>query len=318
MATPTSTLRLTLLENGLDSLLHAVEHLRGDPKPRDVKQGLLNLADGVELLLKERLRRYDWQLLFEDVAQANEHDLASGDFYSATAETTIRRLRHKAGVRVSAGAHKRMRALRFERNRIRHFAADHSVTSVLARAARVLAFAVDFVARELEPVEGTAAGDLAEIRQALSDYSAFVEARWEEIRPALANAEAVIDCPRCLEHAAVLDDGVSCFFCGFANEAEEGAAEYAASVLGLSYYETVKEGGDWAVSTCPNCARTTLVDEGISGDATPQRRWICFGCGSSWHEGSMESCGRCGGWFPSGNGMSVCDDCFEYVVSGSD
>ncbi len=32
----------------------------------------------------------------------------------------------------------------------------------------------------------------------------------------------------------------------------------------------------------------------------------------------MDSCAKCGNWFPSGDVMSVCDDCFEYAVSGPD
>ena len=50
-------IEFTLLENGLDFIWSAVEHLGTDLSKRSLKYAVLNLAAGIELILKERLRR---------------------------------------------------------------------------------------------------------------------------------------------------------------------------------------------------------------------------------------------------------------------
>src|SRR2546426_9855541 len=54
----------TLLENGLDFVWSAVEHLSVATSKRELKYALLHLVSGIELILKERLRREDWKPLF--------------------------------------------------------------------------------------------------------------------------------------------------------------------------------------------------------------------------------------------------------------
>ena len=56
-------MNITLIENALDFILSAVEWAKGDDD-RSLKYAILNLSDGVELILKERLRRAHWSLLF--------------------------------------------------------------------------------------------------------------------------------------------------------------------------------------------------------------------------------------------------------------
>ncbi len=68
-----------LFENGLDFILSGLEHLSTKPlNKRAYKFGVLHLAAGIELILKERLRREHWSLLFENVDKANAAALASG------------------------------------------------------------------------------------------------------------------------------------------------------------------------------------------------------------------------------------------------
>jgi hypothetical protein len=112
---------MELLENGLDELASAVDHLGSAPTPRALKRSVTELAGGVELVLKERLRRHDWRELFVDVAVANEGDLRRGDFISPTSAEVSRRLRD-ADVRLPNRHRKRLDALRRRRNRIEHFA----------------------------------------------------------------------------------------------------------------------------------------------------------------------------------------------------
>ena len=57
-------LQLTLLDNALDFLLSAAEAVRRDEGHRSLKEAVLHLANGVELMVKARLAREHWSLIF--------------------------------------------------------------------------------------------------------------------------------------------------------------------------------------------------------------------------------------------------------------
>lgn len=48
-------LRIALLDNALDSLLSAAEAVHRDEGPRSLKEAVLHLANGVELVIKARI-----------------------------------------------------------------------------------------------------------------------------------------------------------------------------------------------------------------------------------------------------------------------
>jgi hypothetical protein len=129
-----------LLENGLDFLASALDRLRGEPTPRDMKYGVLHLLAGVGLILKEPLRRYDPKLVFEDPSQFSQAAYDAGAFKSVGIDECMKRL--KIGVKVPRAA---IRALRGERNRLEHSGATISVEELSAVTASVLSFVVDFV-----------------------------------------------------------------------------------------------------------------------------------------------------------------------------
>lgn len=173
------TLEFNLLDNGLDSLLHALEHLSANPTSRDLKQALVNLAGGLELILKERLRQHDWTLLFADPAKADARDLATGAFKSVGPETTIERLRDEAGVFLDPAIETRLKLLRDRRNQITHFAINAQTDAVIALASAAVGFALDFIGDELDgdALDGRLAIDLERLRQATGEFNMFVETR---------------------------------------------------------------------------------------------------------------------------------------------
>jgi rubrerythrin len=301
-------LHLPLLENALDFLASAVEHLQLATS-RSLKYAVLHLGAGVELLIKERLRQEDWQLLFDDVSAADELKYAAGDFYGVTPPEALKRLRD-IGVELPRRQKQTLTLLRQKRNRIQHFAVVDTKASFEVVTARALGFALDFIANEIESAAGDAvAADYIEtLREAVGELDAFVRERWSEIRDAVETEKvntAVIVCARCGEEAAAIDDGARCLFCGYATGAEDTAHQYASEVLGITLYETVTDGGEYPVSHCPSCEYETLVDRG-GGE---QPRWFCATCGRTWEDGQLDNCLICGRLY-SGE-MSVCDDCFE-------
>ncbi len=307
-------LEFTLLENGLDFIAKALEELRGDPKPRNLKYAVLHLKAGTDLLLKERLRMHDWRQLFADVDDADEQRFAEGDFVSPGTSEVLKRLRDAAGVTIRSRDKRTLRRLRMLRNRIEHFAVRDEKDAVVAVAAKTLSFALDFVGAEIEPtgLEAQPEEDLEAIRQGLNEATVFVDERWNTIRDELARFDAVIDCYRCGEPAFALEDGASCYFCGYRVAAAEGAAEYAWLVLGSSEYD-IADGGEWAVSRCSECYSETLLDTGISGGESPAVRWVCFTCGRAWNDDALDNCTSCGSLHDTG--MDLCSDCWEYKIS---
>jgi ribosomal protein L37E len=319
---PTTPVSLPLLENGLDFLASAGEHLRGKPSQRELKYALLHLASGIELVLKERLRQHDPALLYQRPEKFDATDFAAGKFQSANAEETIKRLVDLAGVSISDADRTQLYRLREKRNRVEHFSFQDTVEGVLATTARLLGFALDFIASELDSdsLTSDATEELHGIREALPELEAFVSERWKRISKDVTNATtAVVACARCGEKASFLNGGARCRFCGYAVAAKEGAEEYAHAVVGASHYQTVHDGEAWVVSTCPDCERETLVDQRARGDSEPSARWVCFGCGRKWPEDGLWSCAICGQWTSAAEGeMTVCYECFWARVASSD
>jgi hypothetical protein len=300
-----------LLENALDFLTSAVEHLE-DATPRNLKYAVLHLAAGVELLLKERLRTEDWRLLFDDIDAADEIKFSSGDFYSVGPPEALKRLRD-IGVVIANPHKKTLTLLRQKRNKVQHFAVIDTQASVEVVTARALGFALDFISSEIERAadDPTVADYIETLRTAVTDLDAFVHERWNEIRPALeAPDTTAIVCVSCGEEAAVIDDGVRCLFCGYSTDAGDAAHRYASEVLGMTLYEAVTDGGEYPVSPCPACEYETLVDRG----AGEQPRWFCTTCGHTWEDGQLDNCLRCGSLYPD-NGMTVCNECFEEQIA---
>jgi hypothetical protein len=312
-------LDFTLLENGLDFLLHAVDHLGGSPSQRDLKQSVINLASGVELILKERLYRHDWRLLFSDPVKADQRALAAGDFKSAGPQATIDRLRDEVGVELSPTAATALARLRTQRNKISHFAITANADAITALTATVLGFALDFVADELDGhnLDGRAAADLELLRRATAEFKSFVVTRRREISARVDEAYTVVTCPDCGQDAAELDDGVRCHFCGYRATPNEGADDFASKVLGASYYDAVKDGAAWPVSLCPDCGVETLVDEGLNDAAeVATRRWVCFTCSQGWDDDELRSCITCGVLHSDRFEIGICDNCHDWRVSG--
>lgn len=110
-------IEFTLLENGLDFVLSAVEHLGGDPSKRALKYAILHLYSGTLLILKERLFHEDWTLLFANPEKADEKRLESGDFTGPNLEQCLERL-EEIDVGVADGQKTQLRLLGSKRKRL--------------------------------------------------------------------------------------------------------------------------------------------------------------------------------------------------------
>lgn len=299
-------LQFTLLSNGLDFIISALEYLSGNPTQRDLKYAVLHLCSGIELVLKYRLENEHWSLIFPKVDKATKESYESGDFNSVSYDECLTRLSGICGIEISDAEKKQLEGFRKRRNRLEHFGLSDSYEAVVASTSNALSFIIDFVTKEIDPEEPEIE-TIAEIRKNLSEFKRFVTDRLSQIEAQLHGYSFVSTCNHCLQETTVVGDNVSCLFCGhhFKNS-KEAAHEYVNDILGESQYEAATQGGEWPVYRCPECWNETLVHDNAE-------RFICFDCGEKWDNGDMVFCDSCGSPFQTHeDGQFMCGDCFEH------
>jgi hypothetical protein len=136
-----------LLANATDSITQAIELLAWKDEPSDarrLKQAVLAVAHGVELLLKERLRRVHPVLIWENVDR-----FPSLSARTVTVDTALSRLVRIGGLTSLDDDSELISSLRDTRNAIEHY----SWTTTKAEAERIigqaLGFALHFAKQEL-------------------------------------------------------------------------------------------------------------------------------------------------------------------------
>ncbi|MGI0015071.1 MAG: hypothetical protein ACREBU_16765, partial [Nitrososphaera sp.] len=137
---PPSELELSLYENAIDSIKHAIEHYTQDPiEKRRYKYAILHLSQGVLLLLKERLRREHPNFVFTNVTDEGK---------TVDVEVAISRLERIAKVDLGL-AKDSIQELASVRNRMEHYVINLSKQQADSIIGRVVPFLVAFTRDEL-------------------------------------------------------------------------------------------------------------------------------------------------------------------------
>lgn len=205
----------TLIDNALDYLLSAAEHARADER-RSWKYAVLHLTAGVELLVKARLEREHWSLLFADVDKAAQSALESGDFRSVDFETACNRLENIATVTIDEPTVRHLDQLWKLRNRVQHFAVDVELEQVKSLLANGTNFFIGFLRSNLADEMGTREKKVEAIHEQLREFEEFVQARLASVKDDLVGVPDVVECPRCWQETVAIGRGdPSCAFCGF-------------------------------------------------------------------------------------------------------
>ena len=136
-----------LLSNAEDSIQQAIELVawgNDQPEPRRLKQAVQSIAHGVELLLKERLKRVHPCLIRENVDK-----YPSPNARTVTAETAMSRLTSIGGLRFETADVELIRSLRATRNAIEHYAWSTTKQEAEVIVGRALEFTIHFAKTEL-------------------------------------------------------------------------------------------------------------------------------------------------------------------------
>ena len=305
-------IRFRLLSNGLDFIMEAVNRLTGATH-RDYKYAILHLCSGIELILKERLRREHLLLIAEKPQELTQSAYESGDFRSVSLRDCLDRLKN-CGVHLEDKDRKILLDFRKRRNRIEHLDMEDTVEAIKSSTATVLNIIFGFIHKELDSAKlgQNDQHTLEKIHQGLFELRDFVKARMKEIKPELQKAQeldVVFTCPWCFQNAAVLDDGLKCLFCRYEAPSQDAAEAYILRVLRQRKDRKGIYRDAWPQHTCPECGVEAMVEKGEGG-------FLCFQCGASWKGGSLQRCERCNEFYePVTEDMIICGDCFDDWMS---
>ena len=143
---PSSTYRLSLMENGVDFVISGIEtfFIKDSPEPPSYKYAILHIFAGVLLLLKERLARVRPSLVFENEAHYGQNNASTTNY-----RQTIKRLKAN-GVIINPARLAVLDEIRNLRNAIEHYEVEITLASTREVIGKLIAFIHIFCADELQ------------------------------------------------------------------------------------------------------------------------------------------------------------------------
>ncbi|WP_158933375.1 hypothetical protein [Streptomyces sp. KE1] len=302
----------TPVRNGMDFLLSAFDHLsqrNGEPGARDLKYAVLHLQAAVEVLLKARLIREHWSLVFSDPGKAKRGDYEKGSFNSCTVLGAVDRLNNIVALQITQEQRKAIGNLADTRNALTHLGHTGSVYAIEAQAATVLDFLLNFIHEELRPVlssEGPYVEDtMGELRTRLGQAKALVSQRLNRLQGELQGAgDYTVQCPECQQWALVLGDEPSCRFCLHQlDTAHETVSSYLDA--GLASFDELL--------ICPSCAEYLVVQGATVASKQSANVDICFVCATDYT--AWRLCDfQCGGLVPPDREDGLCEGCWAGIA----
>ncbi|WP_343898746.1 hypothetical protein [Chitinophaga japonensis] len=310
-------MKFDILENGLDYVKSGTEHIIKEHDFTAYKYAILHLSAGVELILKDRIRREHWTLIFDNINQAKYSLLSSGDFKSIDFETILNRLVNICVIEISDKDIRILKDLRNLRNKIQHFEFTINVQAVRSVCSKVLSIVLNFVNTNFERkhLSISAKNYIDELRELQGKFSEYVKLRTAQIKELLTQAAKkgkIEICPMCRQPALIINEE-HCAFCGYTDAPENIAVLYAENILDESAHIAAMHGGEFPVYDCPYCECTdTMVKK--------NDEFICFNCGVQSHETDFCYCCECGELFlkKDDEDIEICETCWDNKLNSSD
>ena len=206
-----ATQKLTLVENALDSLEHAISHLNAMPKSPTAgtfKRIILDLSHVAELLFKERLRQIHPAFILSDVDK-----YPSATAHTVTAADALRRLQRIGEVEFTEVDQSALKTIREKRNEIEHYEFTIDASEAKVVIGSVLAFIFRFATDEVGlDWAGRRIEDPA--WKHLNEYAEFYEIEKARVLDALNGSSIpTMECPMCGNETFDIEAEV-CVLCG--------------------------------------------------------------------------------------------------------
>jgi hypothetical protein len=275
---------LTTVENGLDFIKRSLIELE---KNDDMyfKYAILHLSAGLELILKARLQKEHWCLVFEDINKANLESYNEGEFKSVSFENLITRIVGICHIEIDIKAKRKIQNLKKYRNRIEHFDLRVNKKALEAITFEVLSFLIPFIYKE-ELIDREH-DNLKFINEQLINMDAYITQRYKEISPIIKEISSevrLLECPNCLQNRTLRFDEKYCYFCEttFRNLSEEFISRF----INYDEHFHISYGKFKLLELCPCCVKRSLLvadDECLcltcSKILKPQEYVRCVDCG---------------------------------------
>lgn len=210
-------IELSLLRNAVDSIECAIDLIAWAAEERReerrLKQAILSIAHGIELLLKERLRRIHPALIWENVDK-----YPSVSARTVTVDAALLRLGNIGGLKFSDADVHLIRSLRDTRNAIEHYKWSISMEETNNIVGRALGFAVHFAENQLDAtIFGYAEAQDDVLGQLLTQNTAFAVAyRERNERVESTDPADALPCSHCRGQGVSQRTG-ACRLCGHWN-----------------------------------------------------------------------------------------------------
>src|SRR5262245_3560628 len=235
-------MELKLFENALDFIDTAVEYANSGEESRNLKYAVVNLYNGIELLLKKRLIEEDWRLIFESFDKADRSALETGNFKSVGLKSAIDLLDDQCNIKISNDRKVILRELGNIRNRTMHYEFFGTRETIYPLIIKVWAFALEFIGEHLssDMIDNEEAL-ISKIREIIIKNEEFVCNRRRDVASALKQKTSdgygsIITCPICFESSLLLsEDAHMCYFCGYGGPYESIMDTWCRVFIGYPY-----------------------------------------------------------------------------------
>jgi len=304
---------LDLLENGLDFISSSLDPILKSELEIELKYSILHLSAGVELIIKEILRKEHWSLIFQNVDKADSSSLASGDFISVNNETALNRLQNICKVKLNQDTIRHLGALRKKRNKIEHFAFRENEFELKSISSEVLMIILGLIDKNIDTKDISFAAriNISNIKRKSAEFKEFNEKALSKCKDKIkeySKKYEILQCPNCFQRCFVINEDLKCLFCNYSNTPEQAARSYIENVQRISEYVEVTQGGYFPLDDCPECGSNTVISESDS--------YLCFNCLSKWDEDVLERCGACNSLYKADRyDMGYCKNCQESIFA---
>lgn len=307
-------LKLNLAENAFDFFSEAIEYIERDDTHR-LKYAILHMTSAAELILKARLAKEHWALIFKNPSEADLDKFEKHEYFRSVdfqdAQDRIERI-----CKIDLSKHKPvLEKLRRMRNSIQHFAFSGEVPEIVSILNKTWSFLWDFIHDHMPDEAEDEKEILDSIRVQMSKHGSYVEHRLKEVTPNLETLKEkdinIISCSSCLQDTLVIPGGSdpNCLFCRYQDEAEKVADDWATVFVGYPHTDPKECDIEPVLKECSECGKETMIEFEDGSMTPPDPAWICFSCGESGPP--MVTCHSCGEEFPWEGEIYICQECRE-------
>lgn len=290
-----------LLQNGLDFIDYALDHLSGEKLTnRDIKYGVLHLNSGIEIILKEKLFRTHWSLVFSDINDADSNQLTDCDFQSPNLITSIKRLKKICNIKDID--YEDFEPLNKIRNKIEHFTITVSVPTIKSHAALATHGIIEFIEKHLEITEYEDENLFVTIKKKILLFDEFIKVRMAKINEKYWSDDLFL-CPNCGQFSFFIKK-YQCLFCGYEND-----IPYELVQKVLDNYLSHISGDGPIVEICFNCNEPCVVNI--------QNEYLCYFCGAKENAYKFDRCNICDSLVFIEKGL-ICDTCIHELMQRDD